>query len=54
VFDLNMDVALGVWSCGNDTATDELSLLFCSFIAAAASFLPRADIGSDGNTSFLS
>jgi len=49
-----MDLEFGVWFGGNDTATDELSLLFRSFIAAAAPFLPSADADSDGSTLSLS
>jgi len=54
VFDLNMDVESGVWLEGNDTATDELTLLFHSFIAAAAPFRPSADADSGGSTLSLS
>ena len=54
VFDWNTDVEFCVWFEGNDTATDELSLLVRSFIAAAAPFLPSADADSDSSTLSLS
>ncbi len=50
VFDLNIEVESGVWSGGKDNGIAEFSLLFCSFIAAAAVILPSANEDSDGRT----
>jgi hypothetical protein len=54
VFDLKTEVELGVWTGGDETEIAELSLLFCSFIAAAAADRPSADENSDGCTLSLS
>jgi hypothetical protein len=53
VFDLNIEVEFGVALSGNDTGITEFSLLFCSFIVAAA-ILPSADPNSDGGPLLLS
>jgi len=54
VFDLNIEREFGVWSGGNETGIAELSLLSCSFIAAAVAILPSADEDSNGGTLLLS
>jgi len=54
VFDLNSEVEVGVPWGGDGIEIAEFSLLFCSFIAAAAVILASADANSDGDPLLLS